>query len=72
MSLPVSQYRPDRPASAPDRAGVANPAMPDKTRHEPRHPLPRQREQQIDEELAASFPASDPPSWVHGAEPAPE
>ncbi|TAM16938.1 MAG: hypothetical protein EPN68_16095 [Rhodanobacter sp.] len=26
----------------------------------------RAREQRIDAELAQSFPASDPPSWVHG------
>lgn len=25
------------------------------------------REQRIDAELDQSFPASDPPSWVHGA-----
>lgn len=29
------------------------------------------REQRLDEELAQSFPASDPPSWVHGTTPAP-
>ncbi|MEO7065824.1 MAG: hypothetical protein ABI114_02850 [Rhodanobacter sp.] len=30
-----------------------------------------QREQMIDEELAQSFPASDPPSWVQGTSPEP-
>jgi hypothetical protein len=30
-----------------------------------------QREQRIDEELAQSFPASDPPSWVQGVSPRP-
>ena len=30
-----------------------------------------QREQRIDEELAQSFPASDPPSWVQGISPRP-
>ncbi len=29
------------------------------------------REQRLDEELAPSFPASDPPSWVDGTTPAP-
>ena len=29
------------------------------------------REQLIDEELAQSFPASDPPSWVQGTSPKP-
>jgi hypothetical protein len=31
----------------------------------------RRREQRIDEELAQSFPASDPPSWVQGTSPDP-
>lgn len=31
----------------------------------------REREQMIDEELAQSFPASDPPSWVQGTSPEP-
>jgi hypothetical protein len=33
--------------------------------------LTLQREQRIDEELAQSFPASDPPSWVQGVSPRP-
>lgn len=31
----------------------------------------RRREQRFDEELAQSFPASDPPSWVQGTPPDP-
>ena len=30
-----------------------------------------ERERRIDEELAQSFPASDPPSWVQGVSPPP-
>jgi hypothetical protein len=33
--------------------------------------LTLQRERRIDEELAQSFPASDPPSWVQGVSPPP-
>ncbi|WEN13566.1 hypothetical protein PY254_09855 [Rhodanobacter sp. AS-Z3] len=31
----------------------------------------RARERRIDEQLAQSFPASDPPSWVQGTAPLP-
>ena len=31
----------------------------------------REREAMIDEQLAHSFPASDPPSWVQGTAPEP-
>lgn len=61
MSLPVLHHRLHRPVTGQDHAGSAA------TRAEESASAARmQREQRIDEELAQSFPASDPPSWVQG------
>jgi len=51
-----------RHAVVPARSGSGGPELAATTAAESR----RQREQRIDEELAQSFPASDPPSWVQG------
>jgi hypothetical protein len=58
MSASLPQHAPRHaPASAIPVVGV--PAPDDDARI-------HAREQRIDAELAQSFPASDPPSWVHG------
>jgi hypothetical protein len=41
-------------------------SMADSTERIARMPWEIARECRIDDELAQSFPASDPPSWVHG------
>lgn len=66
MSLPSVHRRERRPISEPDRAGIASVAASDEVSQEQCRQLRLRREQQVDEELAHSFPASDPPSWVHG------
>lgn len=33
--------------------------------------IARERDEMVDEQLAHSFPASDPPSWVQGTAPEP-
>jgi hypothetical protein len=62
---PASQQRVDSEATvAPcDGSRVRNSPRPDV---DERHQPPLTREQRIDQELAESFPASDPPSWVQG------
>lgn len=69
MSLCVVCRRPHHSLSKPGRAGIVGTAIPDKARHEHRLQWLRRHEQQVDEELAQSFPANGPPSWMHGTEP---
>jgi len=52
-------------AVVPERGGVSGPGLSAASALE----LKQQRERRIDEELAQSFPASDPPSWVQGVSP---
>ena len=53
-----------RHAVVPERGGIGGPGL-------SALELTLQREQRIDAELAQSFPASDPPSWVQGVSPPP-
>lgn len=69
MSLSVLRRRLYCPVNEPDRAGIAGAATPHDAQQERHRELLVRREQQIDEELAHSFPASDPPSWVQGTAP---
>jgi hypothetical protein len=56
-----------RHAVVPERGGIGGSGLSATAALE----LRAQREQRIDEELAQSFPASDPPSWVQGVSPRP-
>ncbi|HZX71081.1 MAG TPA: hypothetical protein VFE77_09710 [Rhodanobacter sp.] len=67
MSLSTLRRRLHAPVNEPDRAATSPDARPQRRRD-----LRQRREQRIDEELAQSFPASDPPSWVQGTAPVPQ
>jgi hypothetical protein len=59
MRVPIPEPRPV--AKVPPKPDRGLPADADTVR--------RKRERTIDEELAQSFPASDPPSWTMGVAP---
>ncbi len=69
MSLSVMRRRLYCPVNEPDRAGSAGAATLHDAQQERHRELRVRRELRIDEELAHSFPASDPPSWVQGTAP---
>lgn len=69
MSLSVLRHRLHYPVNEPHRTGVVGAASSHDPQSEGRHESRLRGEQQIDEELAHSFPASDPPSWVQGTAP---
>ena len=71
MSLSVLHRRLYYPVNESGRAGIAGVTL-DGVPPERHHELRLRREQRIDEELAQSFPASDPPSWVQGTAPVPQ
>ena len=72
MSLSALSRRLHHPVSEPDRTLVGGAATPNDAQKEHRRERRLRREQRIDEELAHSFPASDPPSWVQGTAPVPQ
>lgn len=64
MSLPVSNHSP-----LPASAGGSDTPETAASREARQRRL--EREKLIDDELAQSFPASDPPSWVQSVAPRP-
>jgi hypothetical protein len=72
MSSSTLRRRLQAPVNEPDRVASAGAAMPRDARSKRRREWRLRREQRIDEELAHSFPASDPPSWVQGTAPVPQ
>jgi len=68
MSLPVSHRFPFRSPARMDSAGSGDAVVETGAARRSRE-LRLKRERLIDEELAQSFPASDPPSWVQGVAP---
>jgi hypothetical protein len=72
MSSSVLRRRLQAPVNETDRGASAGAALPRDARSARWRELRLRREQRIDEELAHSFPASDPPSWVQGTAPVPQ
>lgn len=66
MSLSKQQHQLPSITVAPDPARAPGPTVPDDVEQRIRESRRRRREQRLDDELAQSFPASDPPSWVLG------
>jgi hypothetical protein len=67
IAMSVFRHPLHRHAVVPERGGIGGSGLSATAALE----LRAQREQRIDEELAQSFPASDPPSWVQGVSPRP-
>lgn len=63
----IAHRFPRRALAGPDSAGAAAPGRMPPAAGAGESVLARER--RIDDELAQSFPASDPPSWVMGAVP---
>ncbi|HEV7122150.1 MAG TPA: hypothetical protein VGN24_01835 [Rhodanobacter sp.] len=72
MSSSVLRRRLQAPANELDRCASAKAVAALRERPECLREWRLRREQRIDEELAHSFPASDPPSWVQGTAPVPQ
>jgi DNA-directed RNA polymerase subunit H (RpoH/RPB5) len=69
MSLSKQQHQLPSIVVAPDPARKPGPTVPGDVEKLLRESRRRRREQRVDDELAQSFPASDPPSWVLGTTP---
>ncbi len=71
--MPFSKQHHRLPSAtvALERAQIPEPKVPDEVVKDLNESHRLRREQRLDEELAQSFPASDPPSWVLGITPTP-
>lgn len=71
MSLPVQQPGSRTAAVSPHPKYAPDAMVPDDLLDARRVSDRLRREQRLDDELAQSFPASDPPGWVLGTSPTP-
>ena len=71
--MPLSKQHRHLPSTTvtPDSTPSPHPGVPDSVVKNLRESRRLRREQRLDDELAQSFPASDPPSWVLGTNKAP-